>query len=380
MPRRAATPFILLVTILILTLLAAPGCGGDGPEVSVEDLPQATIEVEWEIDLTPPNDLGVMSIQQTSDGGYFIVGSTNCGYGTRGSVTGCDILLIKTDSSGSLEWAKNESREWYRFHSVLQTSDGGYMFGYGDKLRKMDSAGNEEWQKPLPRASWTDTKVLQTSDGGYIVLGTEVFWGNHGGADVWLAKMDPSGNPVWEKTLGNGFGKTIQQTFDNGFIILCTRGWLLKTDWTGKQEYDEILGHGQYDQEYGHGIPIGVIEKTEGGFMVLSRDDDGTWLTSLGSEWHPFAVVWDKGYSRKNGPVSVQRTPDRGCIVVEVGASLASLMKVDSAGQARWEATLGSFAQVTPTSDGGYAAVSYSKESETGESRVRLVKLRCTPP
>ena len=376
MQERAAARSILLVSILILMLFAAPGCATDVSKDDIDDVPKATIEVEWEKSLTAPDDLGVMSIQQTSDGGYFIVGSTNCGYGTRGSVTSCDILLIKTDANGNVEWESNKSREWWRLDSAFQTADGGYMFAFNDKLIKTDSSGNEEWQKALPRVSWTDSIVRQTSDGGYIALGTEVFWGSHGGADAWLAKVDSSGNPEWEKTLGNGYGRTVQQTFDNGFIILCGRtsisgGWLLKTDWTGQQERDGIFGHGQL---------MGVTETMNAHFIVLSHDDNGTWLTKLGNAGHYFTPQWDNNYAAPAYPASIQRTPDGGCIVVEHDDSLVWLMKVDSEGQLKWEASLGDFGKVSSTSDGGYIAARHTKDGTTGESPIQLVKLKCTPP
>ncbi len=375
--KRAATRSILLVAILILMLFTAPGCASDAPKDTLDDVPKATIELEWEKSLTAPDDLGVMSIQQTSDGGYFIVGSTDCGYGTRGSVTSCDILLIKTDTNGNVEWESNKSREWWRLDSAFQTADGGYMFAFNDKLIKTDSSGNEEWQKALPRVSWTDSIARQTSDGGYVVLGTEVYWGSYGGADAWLAKMDSSGNPEWEKTLGNGYGVTVEQTFDNGFIVLCGRaspsgGWLLKTDWTGQQERDGIVGHGSVE---------GVVETIDAGFIVLSHDDNGTWLTKLGNAGHFFPLQWDKAFD--SGWGFQRATQDGGCIVVDVGDSLISLMKIDSGGSAEWEGTFGGSGSIWPvaqTSDGGYIVVSHRKDGATGESAVWLMKLKVTPP
>jgi hypothetical protein len=377
MQRRAAISPVLLVAILILGLFATPGCGSEAAKDTIEDVPKATVDVEWERPLAAPKDLGGISIQQTLDSGYFIVGSTDCRYGTMMHITGCDILLIKTDPSGNVEWQK-QSREWWGLDSAFQTLDGGYMFGFNDKLIKTDAAGNEEWQKVLPRVSDTGSIVRQTLDGGYIVLGTTVFWGSDAGADAWLAKTDSSGDMEWEKTLGNGFGETVQQTSDNGFIILCQRtspssGWLLKTDWTGEQERDGVLGHGAV---------IGVIETTDGGFILQSVDDNGTWLTKLGSASHFFTVQWDNNYARQWFPISsIQETSDGGCIVLGIGDSLISVTKVDSRGHVEWEAPLGDFEIVAPTSDGGYVALSYKKDNLTGESDViRLAKVKCTPP
>jgi len=376
MQRHAAIPPVLLVAILILVLFATPGCGSEAAKDTIEDVPEATVDVDWERPLAAPKDMGGISIQQTLDGGYFIVGSTDCRYGTMMHITGCDILLIKTDPSGNVEWQK-QSREWWGLDSAFQTSDGGYMVGFNDKLIKTDAAGNEEWQKALPRVSDTGSIVGQTSDGGYIVLGTTVYLGGNAGADAWLAKTDPSGSVEWEKTLGNGFGEAIRQTFDNGFIILCQKthpntGWLLKTDWTGQQERDGVFGHGAVS---------GITQTSDGGFILSSVNDNGTWLTKLGSTGHFFTVGWDNNYAHGWWPGSIQQTVDGGCVLLASTGSLISLMKVDSGGQLEWEAPLGDVNIVAPTSDGGYVGLSYEKDYLTGESdTIRLVKLKVTPP
>jgi hypothetical protein len=64
------------------------------------------------------------SIQQTSDGGYLIAGSTrSCDNNTR------DILLVKTSPDGNKQWIRtfgvNKLDDTIEF--VQQTSDGGYI-------------------------------------------------------------------------------------------------------------------------------------------------------------------------------------------------------------------------------------------------------------
>ena len=114
------------------------------------------------------NDYG-WSVQQTKDEGYITVGCTNS-YGSGKS----DVYLIKTDSNGTEEWSRTfGSADNDEGNSVQQTKEGGYIIvgctsscGAGESdvyLIKTDSSGNIDWSR-----TFGGTKI----DGGLSVQQT----------------------------------------------------------------------------------------------------------------------------------------------------------------------------------------------------------------
>ncbi|MFZ0390267.1 MAG: T9SS type A sorting domain-containing protein [Calditrichia bacterium] len=172
---------------------------------------------------------GAWSVGRTSDGGYILTGwSLSNGPGFLGNA-----WLVKADSNGTEEWNRPFGGDDVdRGYSTMQTADGGYIltgytssFGaglYDMLLIKTDSSGTEEWNKTFG-GSGRDygNSVQQTADGGYIVTGYTLSFGA-GGDDLWVVKTDSDGNEEWSKTYGGGssdVGYSVQQVSDGGYII-----------------------------------------------------------------------------------------------------------------------------------------------------------------
>ena len=241
------------------------------------------------------------SVQQTSDGGYIITGSTY----SYDSWT--DVWLIKTDTLGDTVWSNTFGGGRIDVgYSVRQTSDGGFIitgftqsYGAGDTdvwLIKTNVSGDTVWTKTFGGSSGDEGKsVRQTSDGGYIITGYTYSYGA-GDRDVWLIKTDASGDTVWTKIFGGSNddrGFSIQQTSDGGYIITgWTQSygagsydvWLIKTDASGDAVWTNTFGGG--DDDYG----FSVQQTSDGGFIIAGSTESygaghsDVWLIRLMAE------------------------------------------------------------------------------------------------
>ena len=140
-----------------------------------------------------------VAIDQTDDGGYIIASTKSR---TIFVVEYFDIWILKLDSAGNLVWeATFDGGEDEEAASIEQTSDGGYIvagstksYGAGDYdmwLLKLDSDGNKLWERfyggiEQDRA----VAVHQTGDGGYIAAAIADSFG----FGTWVLKLDENGD------------------------------------------------------------------------------------------------------------------------------------------------------------------------------------------
>jgi hypothetical protein len=285
------------------------------------------------------------SVQQTSDNGYIVAGTTTS-YGA-GLV---DFWLVKTDANGIVQWSRTYGGAGYDYAScVRQVNDGGFIvagytdsFGVGNSdfwLVKTDSNGIMQWNKTYGGVGSDKAfAVAQTANGGYAVVGETDSFGA-GNLDVWLIKTDSSGNIMWNRTYGGASldtARSVQETIDGGYVIAGWTSsfgaggsdfWLLKTDSSGYLQWNRTYGD-TYDEE---AYSVGMT--SDQGYVIAGGM---TSLYSLGG-WDFWQVKTDVNgnmqWNQSNGGLyddkaySVQQTSDGGYILAgsteSFGAGLA---------------------------------------------------------
>ena len=151
-----------------------------------------------------------LSMDLCADGSFVGVGySTSFGAGNR------DVYVVKTDSAGNLQWARSLGGAAEDMGvGIQQSSDGGFVIGgytasYGnggtDMLGiKLDAQGNLDWARTYGGPGndqsdvWGDC-VAQGPDGGFYFLGfTDGFGASS--TDIYLVKTDVCGNSWCNET------------------------------------------------------------------------------------------------------------------------------------------------------------------------------------
>jgi hypothetical protein len=288
------------------------------------------------------NDIAY-ALVETSDGGFAIAGETEFELNR-------DFWLVKTDSSGNVEWNKKYGgTDFEGAASLVATADGGYAlagytssFGAGATdfwLVKTDSSGTVEWSKTYG-GEYADfsQSLVETTDGGYALAGYTDSFGA-GNSDCWLVKTDASGNMEWNRTYGginHEWAYSLVETSDGGYALAGSTGysghvgtdfWLVKTDAFGDMEWNQTYDSTGYDNVES------LVVTSDGGYAIAG-----------------YSKYYD--YEEKSkAPNKVDYHP----YIYEI-----FLIKTDICGNMQWNQTYGGTGwdwaySLVATSDGGYA-------------------------
>ena len=182
---------------------------------------------------------------------------------------------------------------------------------------------SQGWEKTYENGY--GNSVHQTTDGGYIVNGTiETITSAF---DIYLIKTDQNGDTIWTQTYGGenmDQGYEVQQTIDGGYIITGyttinnnpgyrSYVYLVKTDQNG----DTLWTKTYTGEDSSHGYSI--QQTTDGGYIITGYTNNYNtfWDVLLIKTNENGDTLWTKKYGGDGNEVgkSVQQTTDGGYII-----------------------------------------------------------------
>jgi len=309
-------------------------------------------------------DDGAHSITKTNDRGYVITGFKSTQYIN-------DLFIMKLDNLGNQIWVNTIGGALNdRGLCIAKTTDGGFIIcGITESspqlfyalLLKVDSSGNILWQKIFNLGD--DTRfhsVQQTSDGGYIVAGQAWLGSQYTGSyDMYIVKTNSTGDIEWYRTFeyndnfapGADIALSVKQLPDNGFIIGgITQGavwssYLIRTDANGNpiwsKVYDTLTVTSCRD----------VIITSDNSFLLVGEKysfdtDTDVLIMKVDSNGN---LIWQKVYGGVNTDRanSVRQMPDGGFVITGQTGSFGAgqfdvyVLRTTNVGDIIWTKTFG---------------------------------------
>lgn len=184
-------------------------------------------KVEWERFFGGIDIAWLTSVVQTRDGGY-LAGGQNTANGELP-----DQWLVKTDSSGFLQWSRTLLKSGnQRINSIAATSDGGYaVCGMTDtdtnaidiSVTKYDAAFEKIWERTFGGRYHDEAyQISATADGGLILAGVSQKGTGYASEHALALRLNVLGEEIWRHELrGDGGARYTSVVEGNGLYYLC---------------------------------------------------------------------------------------------------------------------------------------------------------------
>lgn len=212
----------------------------------------------WELDvLGGSNDIGY-SIKPTIEGNFIVGGWYNNIVDNRGY----DMLVLKITGNGDTLWTRVIGTNGHEFtYDAVETASGSVIVTANQNgnilLMKLDANGNLQWVKDYGRGA--ARKVISTNN-GYVVAGYKSAAGAFEITDPFILKVDTNGTPIFYKTFYGAdydYLSDIKQLSDSSFIICgmtlsfaydVTDLYLIKCNSDGTISWARAYGGYEYDE------------------------------------------------------------------------------------------------------------------------------------
>jgi hypothetical protein len=289
---------------------------------------------------------------------YNIIQDHDTGFVLAGDYKNVDIFLLKTDKDGKILWNNTYRMTGSTVTDLILLQDGGFAMVGGSGMIITDVKGTVLWNRTF--SSYAEINALVQTDGGFTFIGTE----NSAESNLLLMNTDEEGNILWSKRYDEFEGlisNKIVKTQDQGFTFVGgelegPHISLIKTDSTGEivwsQEFESIL---EYDGFHPLGQELDLIETSNRNLIVAGyQRPDYFYTYDIIETTHIYKttingkIIWD--YSHKGGFNSLIETSDGNYVLAgfidtneDSFQEDPCLMKIDPEGTVVWKRAYSGF-------------------------------------
>jgi hypothetical protein len=185
-------------------------------EIIIMKVRNATGIIMWKQSFGSGSDMIGWQLISTSDGGFALIGKKRVSDLSR-----WDVLLLKLNSTGRLEWSK----QYFSYFGdqkgqLVQTKDGGFLMTgvLADSnliLQRLDHAGNLIWNRAFEETFAYPIGLFQISTELYVTTIEK-------SGELMLMKFDGNGRVLLRKQFRSTPGNSIISAFlmsDDGFVL-----------------------------------------------------------------------------------------------------------------------------------------------------------------
>jgi|SaaInlStandDraft_4_1057021.scaffolds.fasta_scaffold05473_4 hypothetical protein len=199
----------------------------------------AQMQIDWQQCYCSMETDEAWDVVQVNDG-YLVIGMQQGGDGQVICSNTSGAWLLRINGTGEIDWQKCYSEK--SAYRMFNEFDGANIYVIGAAMMdpypnetnlwvsKIDSTGNIIWERSLGNNDGVSSYIFYgnpTNDGGCVAIADIFSQGGditnwYGGYDGWLVKLDSLGNTEWDFTVGSQNADAIngvKQTLDNGYII-----------------------------------------------------------------------------------------------------------------------------------------------------------------
>ena len=226
-------------------------------------------------DVWPENSCASLGgVKPTLDGGYIIPGCKSD-----------SAWLMKVDMYGNKEWENTYNlMDYWGEKTVIQTSDGGYLFAGWVGIVKVDSLGNKEWKNqnhPAGMGTYPYYEdIIEHSNGKYYAVG-----GPGNGGLALIVKFSRDGQVLKRKWHGgncdNDRFKSVIESADGRLIAVGAKVhgnsgypcsfewyddfWIVKLGLNGSKLWEKTYGGDYYEEAHD------IVRLESGGYGIIGE-------------------------------------------------------------------------------------------------------------